>query len=77
MTISEALALTLQYGLPLIMFFGVIWLSNAGIIVWKPTLDAYKERLIDVVSERDRLMGITLPAVKAVEHGAEALAGKR
>lgn len=77
----DVFQLTVQYGLPLIMFFGVVWLSMTGRIIWKPSHDAVvaalSHSLKDVTDERDRLFDVALPAVRAMESGAEALKGSR
>lgn len=71
--IGPLFELVAQYGLPLVMFFGVIALSIRGTIVWPPTIRAYEERVRDVTEQRDKFAAIAYPAVKAVEEGARAL----
>ena len=48
----DAFSLAAQYGLPLVMFFGVIWLSYTEIIIWRPTyraiLTAKDDRIKDL-----------------------------
>ncbi len=72
---------TTQYGLPLVMFFGVIWLSMSGRVIWKPSHDAIvaalTARLQDVTDERDKFADIAYKGVGALEQGAEALKGSR
>lgn len=81
MSIGDLLDLTLKFGLPLILFYGVVWLSMTGKVVWRPSHDAIvtvlTERLKDVTSERDRFAEIAYKGVSAVEQGAEALKGSR
>ena len=84
----DVFSLTVQYGLPLVMFFGVLWLSLTGKIVWRGSHDEIVAALREVIEtkeqrnavcaeERDRLFDLALPAVRSLEQGAEALKGVR
>lgn len=81
-------ALIAQYGLPLAMVIVIIWASANGWIIWRHSHDAIiaalverhtavvqvmSDRLKDTSHERDRLFDIAVPAVKAVETGADAV----
>ena len=81
MTVLELFDLTVRFGLPLVMFFGVIYLSLSGAVIWRPShnaiVDAYKARLEDVTRERDRAMDIAYPLARGVEQGATALRESR
>lgn len=56
--------LTTQFGLPLVMFFGVIYLSLTGKIVWKLSHDAEIKTLRDSCDERIREKGETIEWLK-------------
>ena len=77
----DIFSVTTQYGLPIVMFFGVIWLSMSGRVIWKPSHDAIVSaltaRLEDVSKERDKFADIAYRGVSGLEHGAEALRGSR
>lgn len=84
----DVFSLTVQYGLPLVMFFGVIVLSMSGKIVWRKSHDEIVAALREVIAakeksnavcteERDRLFNLALPAVRSLEQGAEALKSVR
>lgn len=77
----DIFAVTTQYGLPLVMFFGVLWLSMSGRVIWKPSHDAIvaalTARLADTVEERDKFADIAYKGVSGLEHGAEALKSSR
>ncbi len=81
MTVVELGGLVAQFGLPLVMFFGVIILSIRGDIIWKPShqavVSALTDRLQDVLRERDRFADLAYKGVSAAERGAEVLKSTR
>lgn len=64
-----------QYGLPLVMFIGVIWLSVSNVVVWRPSHDAicrlYEQQIADLRAERDRFADIARPAVESAKETAQ------
>ena len=66
-----------EFGFPITALGLVIYASARGLVVWKPSHDAVVKALSDQVMstarERDRLFQVVVPAVRAVEQGAEAL----
>lgn len=58
---AEIFDLVSRFGLPLVMFFGVIYLSLSGKVMWRPAYDALVAAMSDRIvateknAERDRL----------------------
>lgn len=57
LTLGEILGYIVQYGLPSVALLFVAWASWTGAIVWKPTIDAYKDQIRDAQADaaRERL----------------------